>query len=92
MARRARRLGPKNDAAQANQAAVARTHCSSLRTVRRGCEEVVLGTRRARKAAVDQAQDHLRKMRLSGLRLEAKAWVAASGWAWAVRKGSDVSR
>jgi hypothetical protein len=48
--------------------------------------------RRGRKTAVVHAQDHFRKTTLRVLRLDAKACVAARGWDWEVRNGSDVSR
>lgn len=88
VARRANMLGPpnQNDTAHADHANVANTHCNNLRTRRRA------ETSRMMKALVDQAQDHLRNMRLRKLRLEAKMCVEASGCACDVRKGLDVSR
>ena len=82
----ARRAGPpKKETAQAYQAAVASAHWNNLRVGRRG-------TWRTRKARVDHAQDHLRKIRLSGLRFDAKVWVFAKGCGWVVRRGFEVSR
>lgn len=86
-------LGPpnQNDSAHADHDSVANTHCDILRA---SDVEVVrrVETSRMRNALVDQAQDHLRKMRLRKLRLEAKKCVEASGCAWDVRKGFEVSR
>jgi hypothetical protein len=49
------------------------------------------GIRNARRAP-DQAQDHLRKMRLTKLRLEAKKFVGARWWDWVVRNGLVSSK
>jgi hypothetical protein len=83
-------LGPKNHDVRTNQAPVAKVHWSHLRVRLTAGEEVV--KKRKRKARVVQAQAHLRKRTLRRLRLDAKACVAAKGWGWEVREGSDVSR